>query len=215
MQSSRAASPSARVHREAHRWASNLSATRAYKRNATTCRPTCRTPYCAHARWLSAASTSHRLVRAHLLMTLALIATSTMTQVPRLWRSLGVAQQAQALRLWVSTRGAVTPLHFDAADSFLAQMRGTKRVTFFPPSAIDGLYPYPVDHPLFRRARVDLYQDPAERGVRFPAFGAHAEADAQVVELREGDVVLFPRYWWHHIETVSELSCSIGCRYVS
>ena len=86
-----------------------------------------------------------------------------MTQVPRLWRSLGVAQQAQALRLWVSTRGAVTPLHFDAADSFLAQMRGTKRVTFFPPDALAGLYAYPADHPLHRRARVDLYADADER----------------------------------------------------
>ena len=89
------------------------------------------------------------------------------------------------------------------------------QITFFPPSSIDGLYPYPVDHPLFRRARVDLYQEADERDARFPAFGARAEKDAQVVELGEGDVVLFPRYWWHHVETVSELSCSVGCRYVS
>ena len=42
--------------------------------------------------------------------------------VPPLWRALGV-QQAQPLRLWASTHGASTPLHFDLAHSFLAQVR--------------------------------------------------------------------------------------------
>jgi hypothetical protein len=138
--------------------------------------------------------------------------------VPLLWRSLGLSQrkrdgQAQPMRLWVSTHGATTPLHFDAADSFLAQARGSKRIVFFPPSALPALYPFPRDHPLFRRSRVDLYERPESRGERFPRFDEAAEA-AEVVNLDEGDVVLFPRYWWHHIETTSDLSCSIGCRYV-
>ena len=134
-------------------------------------------------------------------------------QVPSLWRALGVAQ-AQPLRLWVSTAGAVTPLHFDACASFLAQMRGEKRIVFFPPSALPGLYPYPIDHPMHRRGRVSLYACPEERDVAFPRFAEEAAPHAEVVTLSEGDCVLFPEHWWHHIETVSPLSCSVGCRYV-
>ena len=136
-------------------------------------------------------------------------------RVPAMWRSiLGSSAQAQPLRLWVSTHGATTPLHFDAAHSFLAQMRGAKRLTFFAPAALPGLYPYPADHPLHRRGRVNLYADERERDEIFPRFLWDAAPAAQTIDLREGDVVLFPRYWWHHIETTSSLSCSVGCRYV-
>ena len=140
--------------------------------------------------------------------------------VPKLWRSLigaGSAahpRQAQPLRLGVSTHGATTPLHFDMAGSFLAQMRGSKRLVFFPPHAMEGLYPYPVDHPLHRRARVSLYAPPAERAEDFPRFGDVAEGEGQVLDLNEGDVVVFPPFWFHHVETTSALSCSVGCRYV-
>lgn len=135
-------------------------------------------------------------------------------RVPALWRALfGAAAQAQPLRLWVSTHGATTPLHFDAAHSFLAQMRGTKRLTFFPPDALPGLYAYPTDHPLHRRARVDLYAPPDERDEDFPLFAPVAAPRAQAIELGEGDVILFPKHWWHHVETTSHLSVSVGCRY--
>lgn len=132
--------------------------------------------------------------------------------VPKLWRSVGVAQ-AQPLRLWASTHGASTPLHFDLAHSFLAQVCGSKRFTFFPPSALDGLYPYPRDHPLFRRSRVELSEPPSRRAERFPRF-AEVAAEAEVLELNEGDVVFFPARWWHQVDTTSALSCSVGCRYV-
>ena len=132
--------------------------------------------------------------------------------VPKLWRSVGVAQ-AQPLRLWASTHGSSTPLHFDLAHSFLAQMCGSKRLTFFPPSALNGLYPYPRDHPLFRRSRVELSEPPSRRAERFPRF-AEIAAEAEVLELNEGDVVFFPARWWHQVDTTSALSCSVGCRYV-
>ena len=40
------------------------------------------------------------------------------------------------------------------------QVRGRKRLVFYPPEASGGLYPYPASHPLNRRARVGLYDDP-------------------------------------------------------
>ena len=98
------------------------------------------------------------------------------------------------------------------ARCFLRQARGTKRLLLFPPSATADLYAYPPNHPLHRRSRVDLYGEPARREARFPRF-SRAEASAQEVLLEEGDCVLFPPLWAHHIETVS-LSFSVGCRYV-
>jgi len=132
--------------------------------------------------------------------------------VPPLWRSVGVAQ-AQAMRLWVSAEGAVSPAHFDNAASFLAQIHGRKRLLFFPPAAISDLYPYPTDHPLARRSRVDLYADAEARARRFPRFAAAAAACQEVV-LDAGDCVLFPPFWFHHVETLDPgPSWSLGCRY--
>ena len=136
---------------------------------------------------------------------------------PPFWRGLGVrGAEAQPMRLWVSAGGAVSPLHYDAAGSFLAQAltlplirtrtrtrtlslsltltltlartrsrarartralnltrtlsqaRGTKRLLLFPPSATAALYPYPPDHPLHRRSRVDLYAPPERIAARSP-----------------------------------------------
>lgn len=114
----------------------------------------------------------------------------------------------------MSGGGAVSPLHYDAAGSFLAQARGTKRLVLFPPSATAALYPYPPDHPLHRRSRVDLYAPPARTAARFPRFAAEALPSALEATLEEGDVIFLPPGWWHHIETCSALSFSIGCRYV-
>ena len=69
---------------------------------------------------------------------------ASLGQVPREWSGWGAARRAQPMRLWVSARGSVSPLHFDSAGSFLCQLRGRKRVILFPPNALDRLYPYPV-----------------------------------------------------------------------
>ena len=62
----------------------------------------------------------------------------------------------QSRNMWVTTEPKVSVLHYDWQDSVLLQISGTKRFTLFPPDAIGGLYPYPIDHPLHRRSRVDL-----------------------------------------------------------
>src|SRR6185436_19085131 len=44
-------------------------------------------------------------------------------------------------RIWISTPGCVTPLHYDLSNGFLCQVRGTKQVWLFDPSQFDRLYP--------------------------------------------------------------------------
>jgi hypothetical protein len=76
-------------------------------------------------------------------------------QVPREWGELGV-EVSGCTNLWVSTAGLVSPLHYDATHSFLAQVRGRKRMVLWDASFLDSFYVYPPDHPLYRRSRVEL-----------------------------------------------------------
>ena len=69
--------------------------------------------------------------------------------------------------MWVSPQGAVSPLHFDATSSFLVQLQGRKRMLFWPPSDLPGLYPYHNLHLLRRRARVDPTNPDYKRFPRF------------------------------------------------
>ena len=113
---------------------------------------------------------------------------------------------SQPPRLWLSAAGAESPMHFDRSSSFLAHVRGTKRMVFVPPNDLAALQPFPEGHLLARRTRF------AATG------GVQAEADrlAQVpglqVVLQPGDVVFFGPFWAHY--TLSETQCvSVTCRF--
>jgi hypothetical protein len=122
-------------------------------------------------------------------------------------------------RLWVSAPGTVSPLHFDATDSYLLQVRGTKRLWLWPPDALAALEPYPADHALARRLRVDVTGESPP-----PSLLSDEETDAccvvretpVVALLRPGDALYFPKDWAHHTEaadTTGETpSFSLGFR---
>lgn len=113
---------------------------------------------------------------------------------------------AAAARVWMSPQGAISPLHFDCHDSFLIQLRGTKRMLLWSPDQLHMVYPYPNWHVLRRRGRVD----PAMPNLkRFPKF---AKAHAVEVVLHPGDVLFFPGYWAHYTESCT-FSVSITCRF--
>lgn len=113
---------------------------------------------------------------------------------------------AAAARVWISPQGAVSPLHFDCHDSFLIQLRGTKRMLLWSPDQLHRVYPYRNWHILRRRGRVD----PAKPNLKkFPKF---ADAHAVEVVLHPGDVLFFPGYWAHYTESCT-FSVSITCRF--
>jgi hypothetical protein len=114
-------------------------------------------------------------------------------------------QLSQAPRVWISPQGAVSPLHYDTSASFLAQVRGTKRMLLVPPDQLECLYPYPDTHLLRRRSRVNVAQPDM---ARFPLF---AWVAAQEVVLRPGDVLFFPQQWAHYTESC-EQSVSVTFR---
>ena len=109
-------------------------------------------------------------------------------------------------------RGAVSPAHFDnAACSSPRSTAGS--APLLPARRNHDLYLYPTDHPLARRSRVDLYAVAEARARRAPRVAAAAAACQEVV-LEAGDCVLFPPFWFHHVETLDPgPSWSLGCRY--
>ena len=93
----------------------------------------------------------------------------------------------QPPRAWCSRAGYVSTLHYDASDSLLMQLRGSKTVVVWPRAALESLRPYPDSHPLRRRCRADP-RLPAGAPEGVPAGGA----GGRVATLRPGDVLVLP-----------------------
>jgi hypothetical protein len=91
----------------------------------------------------------------------------------------------------LTTRGFALPA------TFCVQVRGRSRVVLIAPGAtFPGLYPYPVAHPYDRYACVQV-DDPD-----YGAWPALASVRGDVAILAPGDLLLIPRLWWAHIESL-------------
>lgn len=93
---------------------------------------------------------------------------------------------AQIPRVFVSPAGAVSPLHYDTATSFLAQVKGRKRLIFYPPEDLPSLYMHSRWSILRRRAKVDPADPNYAKYPRFKKLGGW-----QAV-LEPGDILWFP-----------------------
>lgn len=99
----------------------------------------------------------------------------------------------------------MTPLHYDLCHGFLVGVRGTKLVTYYAPDDFGSLYAR-KEQPELSTVDLEAWRQGAgtEEGraerVAHPRF---AEATAWHAELRPGDVLYTPPYWWHHVETTA------------
>ena len=62
----------------------------------------------------------------------------------------------ETCQLWAGCGTGITPLHFDALNNVLCQIRGRKHVRLFAPSQSFHLLPFPVGHPKDNFAMVDI-----------------------------------------------------------
>ena len=105
--------------------------------------------------------------------------------------------------LRVSHAGSVTALHIDHSDSVLIQVRGRKRVLFFPPNAFCT---YPEGHCLSRRSLLNLQPIP-------PTLWHSISLDGMITAvLHPGDVLFFPALWGHWMMSETE-TVSMGKRF--
>lgn len=122
---------------------------------------------------------------------------------------------AQEERMWISTHGSVSGLHFDSSHSALLQRTGSKRMIFFPPECLEYMGIYPLGHPLHRRSRVNLTRP---ESILFKDFWKVCSSKAIEAVLEEGDLIVFPPFWSHYTESITskpnELSISHTIRFI-
>ena len=114
--------------------------------------------------------------------------------------------------VWIGSRGAVTPCHYDEMHNVFVQLHGAKRFTLWPPSAWRHLYLAPKYDAQHRNIRRAVHADMrARRGAarfdRFPSL-RFARRAARTVELKPGDVLYLPPLWFHEVEALGTTTMS-------
>lgn len=106
-------------------------------------------------------------------------------------------------KLWISSPGTTTALHFDVADNLHTVLSGQKR--FILVSARESLCVYPrgITSDLPNGANVDPEAPDLQRYPRFA--GAHP----MVADVGPGDTLFIPGRCWHHVRTV-ELTLAVN-----
>jgi hypothetical protein len=114
---------------------------------------------------------------------------------------------AIAPRIWISN-ATRAQTHNDNDHNIACVVAGRRRFTLFPPEQLTNLYIGPHDHTPSGRA-VSL------ASLENPDFTAHprfAEAlkTAQVAEMGPGDALYIPKYWWHHVQSLTPFNVLIN-----
>ena len=81
--------------------------------------------------------------------------------------------------------------HFDTMDNFLIQIKGEKRIIFFPPSDALNLYMIEDKSKVCDLDHVDLHKFPKLR-----------KCHAWKCILKPGDVVFIPAFWFHNVKAI-------------
>ncbi|MCG8611624.1 MAG: cupin-like domain-containing protein [Pseudomonadales bacterium] len=102
--------------------------------------------------------------------------------------------------LWVghNTRSG---LHYDNMDNSYVQVFGNKKVWLVPPDESRYVYPFADS---VSKSKVDPENPDL---VKYPKF---ARATPLVATLEPGDMLYFPRGWWHHFKSLGT-SVSLSC----
>jgi hypothetical protein len=120
------------------------------------------------------------------------------TTLPELWPDVRFPpfvdeDKYRQVNFWFGPGNNFTPLHYDAANNFLTQIRGRKQVILCPPREIARLYPLPFSYAVNHFSQVNVLSPDL---TRFPAW---ADADRALLELGPGDMLFIPVYWWHAV----------------
>ncbi|WP_323073550.1 cupin-like domain-containing protein [Mycetohabitans endofungorum] len=99
------------------------------------------------------------------------------------------------INLWFG-KNTITPLHFDMANNFFAQLNGNKKFTIFSPHDTCNLYPYHHDLAFSHISHVDASNPNL---LQYPNF---SKARAYKFTLNFGELLFLPAYWWHHVNAI-------------
>jgi lysine-specific demethylase 8 len=109
---------------------------------------------------------------------------------------------------WISGPGAHTWLHYDnnGCHNLNAQITGHKRCTLYPPSALHSMRPFLLggDNPAHNCCAVDIDADPE----------ALAGVEAYEAELRAGDLLFIPCWWFHTFQHLGDFNTNVNFWYL-
>ena len=102
------------------------------------------------------------------------------------------------IRLYIGPAGAYTPIHFDYAPNFTAQIVGKKLWTVYSPDKKKYLYHYPSNGNLAHFSRANTREKTADYS-RFPLL---ENLDCLQITLSAGDLIYIPPRWSHSVESL-------------
>lgn len=122
------------------------------------------------------------------------------------WSVVGlVDRSARESVFWLGSRGSHSLCHYDTYGcNMVAQVKGRKRWSLFPPEDSCFLYPTRLPHEestVFTEVNIRRPDT-----TKFPDF---TRARCYTVDLHPGDVLFVPRKWWHFVECL-DTSISIN-----
>lgn len=101
--------------------------------------------------------------------------------------------------LWFGPQGNTTGLHFDTPDNFFMQLYGQKRWLLSEPNSIFNLHPRSA---LSKRPAISDFNPLKPDFKRFPKAKKVKFYD---VMMNPGTVLFVPPYWWHQVESCSNI----------
>ena len=111
----------------------------------------------------------------------------------------------ETMRIWIGTKGNVTPLHYDRCHGLLAQITGSKKFVLFAPTDTRNLYPYESTHVMSHASKVNLQKmdnNKTEELKSYPKFKNIEEKYEVVIE--PGNILYTPTGWWHDVTSLTD-----------
>ncbi|CAO3662087.1 unnamed protein product [Umbelopsis ramanniana] len=109
------------------------------------------------------------------------------------------------MRIWLSSAGCITPLHYDRCHGTLLQLAGTKRFVIFSGEDTRQLYPCdglngPTHVSRARYIGRNLDTQPSTILEQWPKL---QDTDPWLVDLQPGDLLYTPPGFWHEVTSTS------------
>jgi hypothetical protein len=114
--------------------------------------------------------------------------------IPSVLRCSELYESSHDTRLWMSSGGTSSSLHFDTHENLMLQIDGSKEVFFWPPS--ESHMTYMDYHDRFGLSPVNPDRVDLEK---FPLFASMR--GGMTAHLQKGDALLIPDGWWHQVRT--------------
>lgn len=109
--------------------------------------------------------------------------------------------------IWIGN-AVIVATHNDDSENIACVAAGKRRFTLFPPDQEPNLYMGPADLTPAGRP-ISLVDLNAPDFVKFPRF-QQAMRHMLVAELNPGDALYIPSFWWHHVESLSDMNVLVN-----